>query len=459
MPKFYVTTSIAYTNGPPHIGFALESVEADAIARYRRQQGDDVFFLTGTDEHGAKIARAAAVAGKSPQEFVDEISDKYKELKGLLNLSWDDFIRTSDQKKHWPNVVTFWNKLVEADDIYKKKYQGLYCVGHEAFVTEKDLDNGVCRDHNQKPEVVEEENYFFRLSKYADEIKKKIKSDELKIYPQSRANETLSFIKDGLEDVSFSRPRKDLDWGVPVPGDDSQIIYVWADALVNYLYPKDQWPADLHIIGKDIFRFHTLFWPGMLLSVGLPLPKEILIHGFITSEGRKMSKTVGNVIDPFVLVEEYGTDAVRYYLLREISPFEDGDFSKRRFEELYNADLANGLGNFAARVGALSRIKNKNIEARLTDKGVKSFIELTEKAVAQKMEEYKLNEALEAIWELIKFGDGYLNQNKPWEFGDEKAISNVVAILEKLGELLEPFLSETAEKIKKGDIDKLFPRL
>ena len=233
MSKFYITTSIAYVNGAPHIGFALESIQTDAIARYRRQQDDRVFFLTGTDEHGAKITRTAEELKITPQELTDINAAKFKALKEVLNLSWNDFIRTTDQEKHWPNVVNLWHKLEASGDIYKKTYRGLYCVGHEAFVTEKDLIDGVCKDHQSKPEIVEEENYFFRLSKYADQVKNLIESNELKIYPQTRANEILSFIKQGIEDISFSRPRKDLSWGIPVPGDDTQTIYVWCDALSN----------------------------------------------------------------------------------------------------------------------------------------------------------------------------------------------------------------------------------
>ena len=233
MSKFYITTSIAYVNGAPHVGHALEFVQADTIARYRRQAGDDVFLLSGTDEHGAKIVRAAEAAGMTPRELVDINAEKFRALKDALNLSWDDFIRTSDEARHWPNVRALWNKLVASGDIYKKTYQGLYCVGHEAFITEKDLENGTCRDHDAAPEIIEEENYFFRLSKYAEEVKKKIESSEIAIIPQGRAKEIVNFISQGMEDISFSRPRKDLAWGIPVPHDDTQTIYVWCDALVN----------------------------------------------------------------------------------------------------------------------------------------------------------------------------------------------------------------------------------
>ena len=305
MNKFYITTSIAYVNAPPHIGFALESLQADVLARWRRQKGEEGFFLTGTDEHGAKIARAAEVAGKTPRELVDENAEKFRELKKSLNLSWDNFIRTSDEKVHWPVAQELWRRLEKAGDLYKKSYQGLYCVGHEAFVTQKDLENGKCRDHQKEPEIIEEENWFFRLSKYSEVIKEKVESGELKIVPETRKNEILSLLREGLEDISFSRPSKDLSWGVPVPDDDTQTMYVWADALSNYISGRggiSEWekhPADIHLIGKDILRFHAAIWPGMLLSAGLPLPKAIYVHGHILSNGQKMSKSLGNVVDPF----------------------------------------------------------------------------------------------------------------------------------------------------------------
>src|SRR3989344_53768 len=325
MPKkFYITTSIAYVNAPPHIGFALESVQADVLARWHRQQGEEVFFVSGTDEHGAKIVRAAEAAGKAPQELVDANAQEFKNLKKTLNLSWDGFIRASDQKTHWPVAQELWRRLEASGDLYKKRYSGRYCVGHEAFITQKDLKDGRCDLHKKEPETIEEENWFFKLSNYTKEIESRIRNNELRIVPESRKNEILALLEEGLEDVSFSRPRKDLDWGVPVPEDDTQTMYVWADALSNYISGYggikawEEHPADVHCIGKDILRFHGAIWPAMLLSANLPLPKNIFVHGFITVDGEKMSKSVGNVIDPFELVKRYGTDAVRYYLLREI---------------------------------------------------------------------------------------------------------------------------------------------
>ncbi len=369
--KFYITTSIAYTNMTPHIGFALEVIQADVISRYHRFLAEDVFFLTGTDEHGAKVAKAAKEAGKVPKKFCDEISAKFRDLKKILNLSNDDFIRTTDKKRHLPTVKKVWLKLKENNDIYKKKYKGFYCLGCEAFITKKDLKDGKCLIHQREPEIIEEENYFFHLSKYSKEIENILANDKIKIIPKTRKNEMLNFLKQGLEDISFSRPRKDLKWAIPVPNDPSASVYVWVDALVNYLsaigYVDDEkkfkkyWPADVHCIGKDIQKFHCLIWPGILLSLGLPLPKTIFVHGFITIAGQKVSKSLGNVIDPFELVKKYGTDAVRYFLLREIPPTEDGDFTYQKFERRYNSDLAGGLGNLVARIITLTgKVRTQN---------------------------------------------------------------------------------------------------
>ncbi len=362
--KFYITTSIAYTNAFPHAGFALELIQADVLAHHHRLLGDDVFFLTGTDENGLKNFQAAEKAGKTPQEFVDGISAKFKELTRILNISNDDFIRTTDKKRHWPTVQKVWLKLKENDDIYKKKYKGLYCVGCEAFIKEKDLIDGKCPIHKKEPQILEEENYFFRLSKYQKKIKEIIEKEKIKIIPESRKNEILSFIRQGVEDISCSRSKENLKWGVPVPDDNTQIIYIWLEALLNYISALDYakngpnfkkfWPADIHCVGKDIFRFHSLLWPAMLLSLKLPLPKTIFVHGFITVAGQKMSKSLGNVIDPFELVKKYGVDPVRYYLLSEIPSTEDGDFTYEKFEKRYNSDLASGIGNLVARIRAMA---------------------------------------------------------------------------------------------------------
>jgi len=486
--KYYITTAIDYANAKPHVGHALEKVQADVLARYHRQKGFETFYLTGTDEHGVKVFRKAKEAGKDPQAFTNEIAESFKALKDALNLSWDGFVRTSDKERHWPGVEMIWKKLVEAGDIYKKNYKGLYCVGCEKFITDKDLIDGKCRDHQKEPEVVEEENYFFKLSKYSKQIGGAIKSGELKILPEARANEVLALIGEGLEDVSFSRPSRDLPWGVPVPGDESQTMYVWCDALTNYISAigygrvrdidistfRKWWPADAQVIGKDILRFHAAIWPGMLISAGLPLPKKILVHGFVSIDGAKMSKSVGNVVDPIELVKKYGTDAVRYYLLKEIPSHEDGDFSVANLERVYNGELANGLGNFSARVlGLASKFGKLEVDFSEVEGLVNKKIESTKKLVEEKIHAFRLHEAISAINELISLGDKYVNDHEVWKDTEskKKEILNLIVILDNVAGLLLPFLPETSEKISKNIewVDKnsleikkgeaLFPRL
>ncbi|MEK7085505.1 MAG: methionine--tRNA ligase, partial [Patescibacteria group bacterium] len=363
--KFYLTTAIAYVNAAPHIGHTLEFVQADALCRYHRLKGDDVFFLTGTDEHGVKIYEASQAAGMRTQEFVDQNAEKYMALKEFLCLSNDDFVRTTSDL-HKAGVKKIWTKMFEAGDIYKGVYKGNYCVGCEAFIPEKDLDEaGNCPIHKKKPKQLEEENYFFKLSKYSDKIKALIEKDELFIYPEARKKEMLNIIgEEGLRDVSFSRPKDILPWGIDVPNDDTQVMYVWCDALSNYItaigYEKETaafkkyWPCDVHLIGKDILRFHAGIWIGMLISAGVKIPKAIYVHGFVTSEGQKMSKSIGNVVNPLEYIDKYGVDALRYYLLREIPTVDDGDFSQHRFVDLYNSELANSLGNLVNRVAMMT---------------------------------------------------------------------------------------------------------
>lgn len=481
MKKFYITTSIAYTTANPHIGFVLELVQADVLARYHKFLGEDTFFLTGTDEHGFRVAEISKKLGKQPKEFADEISDKFKQLSSLLNLSNDDFIRTTDEKRHLPAVEKVWKKLEESGDIYKKKYKGLYCNRCESFITKKDLVNGKCSIHKVKPDIVEEENHFFKLSKYLPQIKEKIEKNEIKIIPQTRKNEVLGFIKQGLGDISFSRSKQSLKWGFSVPGDPDFTIYVWADALTNYIsaigYAKETdqfkkfWPADVHCIGKDILKFHALFWSAMLLSLGLSLPKKIFVHGFITVDGEKMSKSLGNVIDPFGLVEKYGTDAVRYFLLREIPSAEDGDFTYEKFEQRYNSDLASGIGNLVARVRVMADgvgFKENNL------KTIEPKIKETRKNYKKALEAFKFNEALRSIWDLISFCDKYIEKEKPWEKKENssRVLGNLLIVLDNIAELLQPFLPETSDRIikeiardkktgkfanKKGEL--LFPKI
>jgi methionyl-tRNA synthetase len=458
MSKFYITTAIDYVNSSPHLGHALEKVQTDVVARYRRLAGDEVNFLTGADEHGIKIVRSAEAAGKEVKIFTDENVKLLKSLSEKLNISNDDFIRTSDKERHWPGAQALWEKIAEAGDIFKGTYKGFYCVGCEAYVTEKDLIDGNCPNHNQKPELIEEENYFFKLSKYAKEIELRIKNDELRVLPESRKNEILAMLEKGIEDISFSRPAEKLkNWGVPVPGDESQLMYVWCDALANYVSAlgygsnddnkfKKFWPADLHVIGKDILRFHAIIWPAMILSAGLELPKALFVHGHILSGGKKMSKTLGNVIDPFDLINEYGADAVRYYLLREIMPFDDGDITSEKFKEAYNANLANGLGNLTSRIMKMSeqylQSQISNIKNQKLPDDYKKF-----------MESFELNKVMDLIWEKIGALDLIIQKTQPFKLikTDEKKAKEILAELvdglRGIATMLKPFLPDVSGKI------------
>lgn len=467
--KFYITTAIPYVNAQPHIGFALEIVQADVLARYHRLRGEDTYFLTGTDENALKNVQAAEKAGVPVGQFVDNNSRRFYKLKQTLNLSFDDFIRTTEER-HIRGAQALWSAC-RKQDIYKKKYKGWYCVGCEAFYTPKDIVDSKCPEHKTSLDLVEEENYFFRLSAYQKWLENLIVSGRLKIIPEFRKNEVLAFIRQGLEDFSISRSRERArSWGIPVPGDPSQIIYVWFDALANYITAlgwqtnsrlfKKYWPADVHIIGKGITRFHAIYWPAMLKSAGLAIPKQEFIHGYVTVNGEKISKSLGNIVDPFATVKKYGTDPVRYYLLREIPSFGDGDFSESRFVELYNADLANGLGNLFARVTTLAEkyfggkipknVKNPNIKplSILMKKEVETW-----KKYEKALESFRLDGALQAVWEFIDVCDDYIAEKKPWELAKNKD-KNLDQIVYDLFECLHqiawwtlPFIPETAQEI------------
>jgi methionyl-tRNA synthetase len=472
---FYITTPIFYPNANLHLGHAYTTTITDIIARYHRLKGEETYFLTGSDENTEKVVRAAKAADRSTREYLDNIVSNFKSLFSKLEVSYDQFIRTSDEANHYPGVIELWKRIAKAGDLEKRSYSGLYCVGHESFITEKDLVIGKCPDHDETPQVLKEENYFFKLSKYTEAIKKKIESDEFEIVPDSRRNEILALLDRGLEDVSFSRPADKISVGIPVPNDPSQRIYVWCDALSNYISAlgfgrsnnalfKKFWPADLQVIGKDILRFHAAIWPGMLLSAGLCLPKALLVHGFVTSGGKKMSKSLGNVIDPIELIDEYGAEAVRYYLSRHISPFEDGDITYESFKEAYNANLANGLGNLVSRVMKMaeqngikvqdSRFKNKNREG---------------KEFEEAMREFNLQRAMNVIWELIARLDEKIQKEQPFKSiktAPEKGkliIGELLSGLSEIAEMLLPIMPETAEKIqeaiaKNRKPDILFPR-
>ncbi|HEX9608777.1 MAG TPA: methionine--tRNA ligase [Candidatus Paceibacterota bacterium] len=479
-PKtFYITTPIYYPNARPHLGHAYTSTIADVVARCARLRGAKTHFLTGTDEHGAKIVRTAHAEGKEPQAFVDEMAEHFKRLFEELGISYDQFIRTSDQSVHWPGSQALWQKLVQAGDIYKAPYEGLYCVGHEAFLTEKELGaDGKCPDHGVAPEHIKEENYFFRLSKYTSDIKRRIETGELVILPEERRNEILALLHSGLADISFSRPRANLSWGIPVPGDADQTMYVWCDALSNYItaigYGRDEkqfkqfWPADYHVIGKDILRFHAAIWPAMLISAGLALPKCIMVHGLIMSGGRKMSKTLGNVVDPTELIEQYGADAVRYYLCRHVSPFSDGDMTKEGFRDVYNGELANGIGNQVSRVMKMAE-EHLGAPVSLTEDD-SAF----EPAVMEFIERFELNRAMDLIFEHVAKGDLYVQEREPYkkirstepaDSAQAKAdIEKLVRHVFKLAVHLEPFMPDTAKEIQDAVRNNkkpknLFPRL
>jgi methionyl-tRNA synthetase len=471
--SFYLTTPIFYPNAKLHMGHAYTTTLSDCIVRYHRDVlGERAYFLTGSDENTQKMIDAAVKAGKDPLNFLGEIVDKFASLFRELDISYDQFIRTTDQKQHWPGAQFLWNKLVASDDIYKKEYEGLYCVGHEAFITEKELVDGKCPDHGTVPQFLKEENYFFKLSRYTDEIKKRIESDELKIVPESRRGEILSLLNEGLQDVSFSRPHK-ADWpaglGIPVPSDDTQVMYVWCDALSNYITALGYSQADdtryqefwahnenrMHVIGKDILRFHAAIWPGMLLSAGVPLPKSILVHGFITSGGKKMSKSLGNVIDPEELLAEYGTDAVRYYLLRHVSPFEDGDITREAFKDAYNSGLANGLGNLASRIMQLAQTH--------LEKGARPEPAPLPTEYTDAFESFEPKRAADLIWDEIQKLDQKITETAPFkviktdvEVG-KKLIFDLTQDLYLIARLLTPFLPETAKKIKNAIVENKKP--
>jgi len=462
--KFYVTTSIAYVNAAPHVGYAMEVIQADVLARYHRFRGDETFSLTGTDEHGMKLVQTAKEKGVTAQELVDENAKHFKALKGLLNLDYDYFIRTTDEN-HVAGAKKLWEKMMAAGDIFKDSYEGLYCVGCEAFVLEKDLVEGKCSNHNKEPEKLKEENYFFRLSKYSEKIKYEIETGHLKVVPLSRKHEILSVLKEGLRDVSFSRPKKVLQWGIEVPGDSEQVMYVWCDALSNYItaigYEKETaqfkklWPADVHLIGKDILRFHSAIWIGMLMSAGLPLPKAIYVHGYITSEGKKMSKSLNNVVAPADYVDKYGVDALRYYLLKEIPTTDDGDFSRERFATVYGSELANNIGNLVSRVLAMT---GKYFDFKVPEGDISPDIfgpevEKVWRDYGRAIDDFDLKKALERVVEFASYANKFVDDTKPWVLAktDTKELARVIYVLlemvRHIALLLGPFMPQMSEKI------------
>src|SRR5579862_3662835 len=457
MAKFYVTTAIPYVNAEPHIGHSILHIYADVLARYHRQLGDDVLFSAGTDEHGGKIAEKAAELKISPKQYADQVSVHFRDLLKMLNISNDRFIRTTDPA-HEQRAQLIWQKLTSY--IYKGQYSGWYCTGHEEFFPEVVVkaNKGICPEHNRPYEQLTEDNYFFKLSSFAPKLKQIIESDELKIIPPSRKKEILSLINAGLEDTSVSRPKDKIAWGIPVPGDDSQVMYVWFEALMNYItvlgYPEHEdfkkfWPANVQIIGKDILRFHAAIWPAMLLGLKLPLPKSLYVHGFVTVDDKKMSKSLGNVVSPKEIVDKYGADAFRYFFLRHIPSYGDGDFSWERLEAAYNNELADQLGNAVSRTAAMISRYQKGLIGVIpeADHDVGPF----EEALGQ----FRFDRALDEIWEQVKGLNQYIEESKPWELAklnDEEHLREVLAYmvgsLLEIASLLNPFMPATSEKIK-----------
>ncbi len=474
--NYYVTTSIPYVNGEPHIGFAMELLQADVLARAARKQGKPVLFSTGSDEHGGKIAETAAKLKMTPLELATKNSQAFRDIASQLNVSNDRFIRTTD-KAHEQRAQIIWGKL--AKDIYKGKYIGLYCQGCEDFVADNvaKANKGICPHHNKPYDKLEEDNYFFKLSAYAPAVKELIENDDLLILPESRKNEILQVIKDGLEDISISRPKNKISWGIPVPGDVNQVMYVWFEALMNYItvlgYPEHEdfkkfWPANVQVIGKDILRFHAAIWPAMLLALGLAPPKTIYAHGFITVNDQKISKSIGNVIHPSDVIKVYGVDAFRYYFLRHIPSYVDGDFSWERIEQVYNTELANELGNAVQRTSAMINKYQNGIVGAIppASHDMSGYWEA--------LNFCRFDRALEEVWEQVRGLNQYIDEQKPWVIakgGDEEHLREVLAYqagsLIEVANLLEPFMPETAQKIRHvfddgvvREIDgTLFPRI
>lgn len=471
--KFYITAAIPYVNGKPHIGHVLEYVQVDVLKRYHKLLGDDVASLSGGDENALKNVQAAEKAGRPIQEYIDENTEAFRHVAIALNAEFDLWQKGSDQKHHFPASQKLWDLCDKNGDIYKKFYEGLYCVGCETFYTPEELnENGECFEHpGKKLDEVSEENYFFKLSAYKEKLLELISSDTLKIIPESRKNEALNWLKGDVPDLSISRSNERAkNWGVSVPGDSSQRIFVWFDALNIYqsgigfgwdekLYEK-WWPADVHAIGKGISRFHTIYWPAFLLSAGLELPKTVFIHEYLTVNGQKIAKSnPETAIDPIPLIQKYGADAIRYYLTAKVSPFNDGDFTEEKLKEAFNSDLANGLGNLVSRVAKLA--EKINYESKPTDQKLWN-------EVSDNLDNFRIDPAIQAIWQKIKELDVLINKVEPWKLEEKELkefLDKVVPEINLIAFNLQPFLPETAEKILKqfdGKIktgSPLFPRL
>ncbi len=471
--KFYIDTSIPYANGNPHIGHPLDPLYGDVLARYYRANGYDVFFLVGLDENGQSVYNKAKCAEVPVQEFTENVRKKFIEMHEKLNDSYDGFIRTTDKKLHWPTAQEIWKRAEKAGDIYKKNYQGLYCVGCEEFKLERDLVDGKCPDHQTKPEKIEEENYFFKLSNYQKFLQDLFDKNPDFVYPKNKYNEAYQIIKGGLEDVSISRPKERLPWGVPVPGDDSHVMYVWFDALTNYLsgigFTSDKkkferyWPTDLNIVGKDNNKWHSILWPAILKSVGLQLPKKVFVHGHVLGKGNvKMSKTIGNVVDPMEMIDKYGADAFRYFILAKIPVDSDGAFDEDHFREVYNSELSNKLGNLLQRT--ISMINKYNV--KISDKEIDRF----GGSIDEKIGNLDFNGALRSVIRMVEVANEEIDSKRPWELAKSgktrelnALLSEIYWILNSVAKNIYPFMPDTSKKMKKQLKNlkpvPLFPRM
>ncbi|HLA23219.1 MAG TPA: methionine--tRNA ligase [Candidatus Nanoarchaeia archaeon] len=450
--KFYVTTAIDYMNAEPHIGHAYQKIIADVLARWHKIKGEEVFFLTGTDEHGQKIARSAEEKNQNPKEFVDLLAPKFENAWRLLNVDFDRFIRTTD-KDHKKKVQEFIKLMDKKGDIYQGQYKGLYCEGCEAYITEKDLVNGRCKFHpNREVKELVEESYFFRLSKYEKKLLKFYDENKKYILPLFRRKEIINRVKEGLRDLNITRLKKNMSWGIDFPLDDKAVVYVWYEALLNYItgigWPDDKkfkkfWPADVEILGIDNGWFHCVIWPAMLFSVGIKPPKTILINGFLTVDGQKISKSLGNVISPKFLAEKYSVDSIRYFVCRNFVFGQDGDFSEEKVIERHNNELADKLGNLISRVSALAeKYGLDKTENKLLKK-------LRLKEIEKHLDNYEFDKTLNEIFAFVDLCNEYVQNRKPWETKDKKVLYELSDSIKTIAILLWPFIPETCEKIAK----------